>query len=159
MEIKINKGFFIKCGIVVLLCVASFCARGFIDARRVSGTSQQLVDGIVLERDTASKLANELNLAGIATASGAELGPAILDGVAELRRASEVGRICTDAIISATQKDAEYIKDLREHSIDYFSATDYAFELAIERAELYESIIRAYDEAQSDNREVNKEPK
>ena len=157
MEIKIDKKFFIKLGIVAILCFASFCAGRLIRFRGVSGTSEQLVDGVVLSRETADKLINELNLGGSALKSAGGYEQAILEGIGTLRRASEVGQLCTDAIKQSIESDEKFNEELRRNVSGYFDAADFAIELAIQRAELYESIVRTYEQTQSDNRENNKE--
>lgn len=159
MEIKIDKKFFIKLGIIAILCFASFCAGRFIRFRGVSGTSEQLVDGVVLSRETANKLANELNLGGSALNSANGYEQALLEGIGMLRKSSEVGRICTDAIEQSIKSDEKFNEELRRNVSGYFDAADFALELAIERAELYESIVRTYEQTQPDNRENNKESK
>ena len=157
MEIKIDKKFFINLSIAILLCFASFCAGRFIRFGRVSGTSQQLVDGVILSRETADKLANELNLGGSALQSADGYEKALLEGIGTLRKSSEVGQLCTDAIKQSIKRDEEFNEELRRNVSGYFEAADYALELAIQHAELYESIIRTYEQAQLDNREDNKE--
>lgn len=159
MEIRIDKKFFIKLGIITILCFASFCAGRFIRFRGVSGTSEQLVDGVVLSRETANKLANELNLGGSALNSANGYEQALLEGIGMLRKSSEVGRICTDAIEQSIKSDEKFNEELRRNVSGYFDAADFALELAIERAELYESIVRTYEQTQPDNRENNKESK
>lgn len=159
MEIKIDKKFFIKLCIVAILCFASFCAGRFIRFRGVSGTSEQLVDGVVLSRETANKLANELNLGGSALNSANGYEQALLEGIGTLRKSSEVGRICTDAIEQSIKSDEKFNEELRRNVSGYFDAADFALELAIERAELYESIVRTYEQTQPNNRENNKESK
>lgn len=155
MEIKIDKKFFIKLGIVAILCFASFCTGRFIRFRGISGTSEQLVDGVVLSRETADKLADELNLGGSALKSANGYEQAILEGVGTLRRSSEVGQLCTDAIKQSIESDEKFNEELRRNVSGYFDAADFALELAVERAELYESIVRAYEQTQSDNGENN----
>lgn len=155
MEIKIDKKFFIKLGIVAILCFASFCTGRFIRFRGVSGTSEQLVDGVVLSRETADKLANELNIGGSALKSGVGYEQAILEGIGTLRRSSEVGQLCTNAIKQSIESDEKFNEELRRNVSGYFDAADFALELAVERAELYESIIRAYEQTQFDNGENN----
>ena len=146
----------IICG--VLIAGASFCAGRFIRFGRVSATSQQLIDGIVLSRDTADKLANELNLGGNALKSGVEFGRAISEGVRTIRKSSEVGELCADAIKQSIEADERFNQEIRELDEGYFEATNYAIDLAIKRAELYESIVRAYEQAVDNNGENNKEP-
>ena len=159
MEIKIDKKFFIKLGIVAILCFASFCTGRFIRFRGVSGTSEQLVDGVVLSRETADKLADELNLGGSALKSGIGYEQAILEGIGTLRRSSEVGQLCTNAIKQSIESDEKFNEELRRNVSGYFDAADYAIDISINRAELYESIVRAYEQTQSNNRENNKESK
>ena len=155
MEIKIDKKFFIKLGIVVILCFASFCAGRFIRFKGISGSGEQLVDGVVLSRETADKLANELNLGGSALKSTNGYEQAILEGIGTLRRSSEVGQLCTDAIKQSIESDEKFNEELRRNVSGYFDAADFAIELAIQRAELYESIVRAYEQTQSNNGENN----
>lgn len=155
MEIKIDKKFFIKLGIIAILCFASFCAGRLIRFRGVSGTSEQLVDGVVLSRETADKLADELNLGGSALKSGIGYEQAILEGIGTLRRSSEVGQLCTNAIKQSIESDEKFNEELRRNVSGYFDAADYAIDISINRAELYESIVRAYEQTQSDNGENN----
>ena len=155
MEIKIDKKFFIKLGIIAILCFASFCAGRLIRFRGVSGTSEQLVDGVILSRETADKLANELNLGGSALKSTDGYEQAILEGIGTLRRSSEVGQLCTNAIKQSIESDEKFNEELRRNVSGYFDAADYAIDISINRAELYESIVRAYEQTQSDNGENN----
>ena len=155
MEIKVDKKFFIKLGIVAILCFASFCTGRFIRFRGVSGTSEQLVDGVILSRETADKLVDELNLGGSALKSANGYEQAILEGIGTLRRSSEVGQLCTDAIKQSIESDEKFNEELRRNVSGYFDAADFAIELAIQRAELYESIVRTYEQTQSNNGENN----
>ena len=155
MEIKIDKKFFIKLSIVAILCFASFCAGRFIRFRGVSGTSEQLVDGVILSREAADKLTDELNLGGSALKSANGYEQAILEGIGTLRRSSEVGQLCTDAIKQSIESDEKFNEELRRNVSGYFDAADFAIELAIQRAELYESIVRTYEQTQSNNGENN----
>lgn len=160
MEIKITfKKVIIGVCIVIGIIVASFCAGRFSRPRGATGTSQQLVDGVVLSRETTDKLFNELNLGGVSLKSGIGYEQALLEGVGTLRKSSEVGRICTDAIEQSIKSDEKFNEELRRNVSGYFDATDYAFDVAINHAELYESIIRSYEQAKSDNGEDNKESK
>lgn len=158
MEIKIDKKFFIKLGCIILFGIACFCAGQFCRFGRVSGSGEQLVNGVVLSRETADKLADELNIGGVSLKSGAEYGQAILEGVGTLRKSSEVGRICTDAIEQSIKSDEKFNEELRRNVSGYFDATNYALELAVRHAESYEKIVRTYEQAKSDNRENNKKP-
>jgi hypothetical protein len=159
VEIKIDKKFFIKLGCVILFGVACFCAGQFCRFRGVSGTSDQLVDGVVLSRETTDKLFDELNLGGVSLKSGVGYEQAILEGVGTLRKSSEVGRICTDAIEQSIKSDEKFNEELRRNVSGYFDAADYAIDISINHAELYESIIRSYEQAKSNNGENNKESK
>lgn len=150
-EFKISKKHIIACCITVVLCIGSFCAGRYIRFGRISGTSQQLIDGIVLSRETADKLADELNIARASLKSSENYGQTILEGIGELRKASEVGRLCSDAIKFSIERDAENNENLLQARGDYFESVDYAIELAAQRAELYEQIVRTYEQAVSDN--------
>ena len=153
VQIKITKKSIICLSIVFFLCVGSFCAGRFIRFGRISGTSQQLIDGVVLSRETADKLADELNIARDSIQSADNYGRAILEGIEELRKSSELGRVCADVIKQSIERDEKNNKDLLESREEYFDAVDYALELATKRAELYESIVRTYEQAVSNNGE------
>lgn len=160
MEIKIDKKFFIKLGCLIVFGFTCFLAGGiFFRSRGATGTSQQLVDGVVLSRETTDKLANELNLGGVPLKSGVGYEQALLEGVGTLRKSSEVGRICTDAIEQSIKSDEKFNEELRRNVSGYFDAADYAIDISINHAELYESIIRSYEQAKSNNGEDNKESK
>ncbi len=146
-EFKISKKHIIACCITVVLCIGSFCAGRNIRFGRISGTSQPLIDGIVLSRETADKLADELNIARASIKSSENYGQTILEGIGELRKASEVGRLCSDAIKFTIERDAENNENLLKARGDYFESVDYAIELAAQRAELYEQIVRTYEQA------------
>lgn len=158
MEIKIDKKFFIKLGCIILFGAGCFCTGRFCRFKRVSGSSEQLVDGVILSRETADKLADELNLGGVSLKSGAEYGQAILEGVGELRKSSEVGQLCADAIKQSIESDEKFNEKLRRNVSGYFNAEDYALEVAIKRAELYEQLVRTYEQNKPDNGENNKKP-
>lgn len=143
---------------VIILCVSSFCAGRFIRFKRISGTSQQLVDGIILERETIDRIADELNIESNSIKSAAQLGRAIEDGIRTIREANEVGQVCTNAIVRSIEDDRELIESLHGSVSGYLSATDYALNVAIKRAEFYERIISAYDEATRNSREDTEEP-
>lgn len=152
MEVKITiKKTLIAIGIVVALCVASFCAGRFIRFGRISGASQQLIDGIVLTGDQLSQITDELNLEKGAISSAEELGQAIRRGVNTAGSGTELGRVCIDAIEQSIKSDQEFSRNLSEIEDKHYSAVDRALELAIRRAELYESIISTYNETVGNN--------
>ena len=155
MEIKVDKKFFIKLGCIALFGFACFCTGRFTRLKGVSGSGEQLVDGVVLSRETADKLADELNLGGSALKSTNGYEQAILEGIGTLRRSSEVGQLCTDVIKQSIESDGKFNEELRRNVSGYFDAADFAIELAIQRAELYESIARTYEQTQSDKGENN----
>lgn len=146
-EFKISKKHIIACCITIALCIGSFCAGRYIRFEGISGTSQQLIDGVVLSRETADKLADELNIARASLSSSKDYGQTILEGLGELRKASEIGRLCSDAIKFTIERDAENNENLLKTRGDYFESVDYAIELATQRAELYEQIVRTYEQA------------
>ena len=93
------------------------------------------------------RITDGLNLERGSIKSAAELGQAVADGLETSRRSNEVARVCTNAIIRSIEDDQKFLENLRADVSGYFDATDYALKLAIERAELYESIISTYNEA------------
>lgn len=139
MEIKIDKKFFIKLGCIILFGITCFCAGQFCRFRRVSGASGQLVDGVVLSRETTDKLANELNLGGVSLKSGIGYEQALLEGVGTLRKSNKLGQECLDLL----KKEIEENEKLNESIISLDMSNIYnEFDIAIKQAERYEQLLK-----------------
>lgn len=157
MQINIDKKFFIKLGCLVVFGVACFLAGRFIRFGGVSGASEQLVSGIVLERDTANKLLDELGIARPAGQSAVDTGYAVLRGVQELSKSNDAARLCISEIereVDLTQQNAEIIKQSFDGVSD---AIDYGWRIAEEQAAAYERIIETLQQFNSDTGEDDKE--
>ena len=141
MEIKIDKKFFIKFGCITLFGIACFCAGRFIRFKGVSGSSEQLVSGIVLEGDTANTILDELGIARPAEQSASDTGYAVLRGIQELSKSNDTARLCISEIereIEHTQQNAEIIKQSFNGLSD---AIEYGWRIAEEQAHAYERIV------------------
>lgn len=157
MEIKIDKKFFIKLGCIILFGITCFCAGGFIRFKGVSGSGEQLVSGIVLERDTADKLLDELGITRPAGQSAVDTGYAVLRGVQELSKSNDAARLCISEIereVDLTQQNAEIIKQSFDGVSD---AIEYGWRIAEEQAAAYERIIETLQQFNSDTGEDDKE--
>lgn len=151
MQINIDKKFFIKLGCLVVFGVACFLAGRFIRFGGVSGASEQLVSGIVLERDTANKLLDELGIARPAGQSAVDTGYAVLRGVQELSKSNDTARLCISEIereVDLTQQNAEIIKQSFDGVSD---AIDYGWRIAEEQAAAYERIIETLQQFNKDS--------
>ena len=157
MQINIDKKFFIKLGCLIVFGVACFLAGRFIRFGGVSGASEQLVSGIILERDTANKLLDELGIARPAGQSAVDTGYAVLRGVQELSKSNDAARLCISEIereVDLTQQNAEIIKQ----SFDGISdAIEYGWRIAEEQAAAYERIIETLQRFDSNTGEDDKE--
>lgn len=157
MQINIDKKFFIKLGCLVVFGVACFLAGRFIRFRGVSGTSEQLVSGIVLERDTANKLLDELGIARPAGQSAVDAGYAVLRGVQELSKSNDAALLCISEIereIDLTQQNAEIIKQSFDGVSD---AIEYGWRISEEQAAAYERIIETLQQFNKDTGENDEE--
>ena len=157
MQINIDKKFFIKLGCLIVFGVASFLAGRFIRFGGVSGASEQLVSGIVLERDTANKLLDELGIARPAGQSAVDTGYAVLRGVQELSKSNDAARLCISEIereVDLTQQNAEIIKQSFDGVSD---AIEYGWRIAEEQAAAYERIIETLQQFDKDSGEDDKE--
>lgn len=157
MQINIDKKFFIKLGCLIVFGVACFLAGRFIRFGGVSGASEQLVSGIVLERDTADKLLDELGIARPAGQSAVDTGYAVLRGVQELSKSNDAARLCISEIereIDLTQQNAEIIKQSFDGVSD---AIEYGWRIAEEQAAAYERIIETLQQFNSNTGEDDKE--
>ena len=152
MEIKIDKKFFIKLGCLIVFGVACFLAGGIcFRSRGISGTGEQLVSGIVLERDTADKLLDELGIARPAGQSATDTGYAILRGVQVLGKSNDTARLCLSEIereVELTQQNAEIIKQSFDGVSD---AIDYGWRVTENQALAYERIVDTLQQFDKDS--------
>ena len=156
MEIKIDKKFFIKLGCIVLFCITCFCAGSFTRFKGNSGSGEQLVSGIVLERDTANKLLDELGIARPAGQSAVDTGYTVLRGVQELSKSNDAARLCISVIereVDLTQQNAEIIKQSFDGVSD---AIGYGWRIAEEQAAAYERIVETLQQFDSNTGEDDK---
>ena len=157
MEIKIDKKFFIKLGCVALFGITCFCAGRFIRFKGVSGSSEQLVSGVILERDTADKLLDELGVARPAGQSASDTGYAILRGIQELGKSNDAARLCINEIereVEHTQQNAEIIKQSFNGVSD---AIEYGWRIAEEQARAYERIVDTLQQFNNDSSKDDEE--
>ena len=157
MEIKIDKKFFIKLGCIVLFGITCFCAGRFIRFKGVSGSSEQLVSGIVLEGNTANTILDELGIARPAGQSASDTGYAVLRGIQELSKSNDAAKLCISEIereIEHTQQNAEIIKQSFDGVSD---AIEYGWRIAEEQARAYERIVDTLQQFNNDTSENDKE--
>ena len=157
MEIKIDKNFFIKLGCIALFGIACFCAGRLIRFKGISGSSEQLVSGVILERDTANTILDELGIARPAGQSASDTGYAVLRGIQELSKSNDAAKLCISEIereIEHTQQNAEIIKQ----SFDGISdAIEYGWRLAENQSLAYERIVDTLQQFNKDSRKDDKE--
>lgn len=157
MEIKIDKKFFIKLGCIALFGFACFCTGRFTRFKGISGSGEQLVSGVILERDTANTILDELGIARPAGQSASDTGYAVLRGIQELGKSNDAARLCINEIereIKHTQQNAEIIKQ----SFDGISdAIEYGWRLAENQSLAYERIVDTLQQFNKDSRKDDKE--
>ena len=157
MEIKIDKKFFIKLGCIALFGITCFCAGRFIRFKGISGSSEQLVSGIVLEGNTANTILDELGIARPAGQSASDTGYAVLRGIQELSKSNDAAKLCISEIereIEHTQQNAEIIKQSFDGVSD---AIEYGWRIAEEQARAYERIVDTLQQFNNDTSKNDKE--
>ena len=157
MEIKIDKKFFIKLGCIALFGFACFCTGRFARFKGISGSGEQLVSGIILERDTANTILDELSIARPAGQSASDTGYAILRGIQELGKSNDAARLCINEIereVEHTKQNAEIIKQSFDGVSD---AIEYGWRVAEEQARAYERIVDTLQQFNKDSSEDDKE--
>ena len=157
MEIKVDKKFFIKLGCIALFGIACFFAGRFTRLKRVSGASEQLESGIILERDTANTILDELGIARPAGQSASDTGYAVLRGIQELSKSNDTARFCISEIereIEYTQQNAEIIKQSFDGVSD---SIEYGWRLAENQSLAYERIIDTLQQFNKDSGENDEE--
>lgn len=149
MQINITKKTFIGIGIVLLMCIASFLAGRFIRFGRVSGTSQELVDGIILTGDEASRVLDKLGIARSSGKSAKDLGYEVGRGIERLCQSDEVQRLFIDDIRREIETTTENAKVINESFTDVSDASDYGWDIILDEARALQRIAertRAFDE-------------
>lgn len=157
MEIKIDKNFFIKLGCIALFGITCFCAGRFIRFKGVSGSSEQLVSGIVLEGNTANTILDELGIARPAGQSASDTGYAVLRGIQELSKSNDAAKLCISEIereIEHTQQNTEIIKQSFNGVSD---AIEYGWRIAEEQALAYERIVDTLQQFNNDSSKDDEE--
>ena len=157
MEIKVDKKFFIKFGCITLFGIACFCAGRFIRFKGISGASEQLVSGIILEGNTADTILDELGIARPTGQSASDTGYAILRGIQELSKSNDTARLCISEIereVEHTQQNAEIIKQSFDGVSD---AIEYGWRIAEEQALAYERIVDTLQQFNSDSSKDDEE--
>ena len=157
MEIKITKKTFIVCLIITALCITSFFAGRFIRFKGISGSSEELVGGIILTGNTADSVLDRLGISRFAGQSASDLGYAVSRGIEKLQRSNETARVCIDELnreIAITQQNIEIIKSSFD---DVSDSIQLGFRLAEEQAGAYERIIKSLQQFNNDFTEDEQE--
>ena len=153
MEIKITKTTFIYICVSLIFCIGSFFAGRFIRFGRISGTSEQLIDGIIQAGNDTDKIIDQLVIAGASAESAANYGQIISGIIEELRAENEKLGVSTDAAIRAIESNKRISEIVQSANASLSSTTDNALEL--KRAEDYERLITTLQEALRDTTENN----
>jgi len=153
VEIKINKSFFIKLGIIIILCITCFCAGRFIRFRGISESSQQLESGIVLAGSQADSIIDGLIASGYLLESSKTDGRAILNAFEKLQRSNEKFGVCIEEVIRTTESFAASTENFKSSYGDYAESINFALDLAIYNAEQYEALINKLQQITGDNSE------
>ena len=138
-------------GYVVLIFVLGFCTGRFIRFKQISGSSEQLVSGIILERDTTDRILDELSITRTTGSSAADTEQTILRGIQELSKSNETIKLCISKIereIELTQQNTQIIKQSFESVSD---AIDYGWRIAEEQAVAYERIVDTLQQFNNDS--------
>jgi hypothetical protein len=144
VEIKITKktiiyGLFI----IAIYGVSCFLAGQYSRLDRTSGTSQQLIDGVILTGDTADRVLDELGIGRHAGQSAADYGYAIAEGVRKLSKSDEKQRILIDAIRREINDTTENAKVINESFTNVSDAVDYGWDIILKEARAYERIANS----------------
>ena len=155
VEIKITKSTIITFCICVVLCISSFCIGRYIRVGRISGTSEQLISGIIQAGDDTDKIINELALAGASAESAANYGRIISGVIEELRNVDEELGVSTNEAIRAVESNKRITEIVKSASSSLSNTTGNVLEDAIKRAENYERLIESLQEALRNSTENN----
>lgn len=152
-----TKKILINIGCAIFILIFGFCTGRFIRFGRISGTSEQLVSGIILERDTTNRILDELSITRSAGNSSTDTGQAILRGIQELSKSNETAKLCISEIereIELAQQNAKTIKQSFESVSD---AIDYGWRITENQALAYERIVDTLQQFNKDTGENDEE--
>lgn len=141
MTIKIDKIFFIKLAVVLVLCASCFCLGRFLRFSKISGKSQKLVEGITISQETAEELAQHLNIGGEALKSASSYEKALLEGVDALSKSSDTGLKCVELLNDAFNENQKITEKYLSINTDVIVTE---LQKAEEQALVYENLFREY---------------
>lgn len=158
MEIKITKKTIVYSLLTIaILCISCFLAGRYSRLDRTAGTSQQLIDGVVLTGDTADRVLDELGIGRHAGQSAADYGYAIAEGVRKLSESDEKQRILIDDIRREIKDTTENAKAINESFTNVSDAVDYGWDIILKEARAYERIANSTLEFDKNSDEDDKE--
>ena len=135
---KIKK-ILINIGCVVFIFIFGFCTGRFIRFKGISGASEQLVSGIILEGDTANTILDKLGIARLAGQSASDTGYAVLRGIQELSKSNDTGQKCINLLKSEIAFDLEIYEKYKSTDL---SNIDKELNIAVEQALRYEQLLK-----------------
>lgn len=156
MQININKKTFIYIGIIVLVFFAGIFTGRYTRFGRASGTSEQLIEGIVLSGDDASRVLDELGIARCAGQSAADLGYAVSQGIEKLCYSNEVQRVFIDDIRREVDTATENAKIINDSFNGVSDTVDYGWNVILEEARTLERIAKRTREFEANTSENDK---
>jgi hypothetical protein len=158
VQININKKTFIYLGIIILVFFAGIFTDRYTRFGRTSGTSEQLIEGIVLSGDDASRVLDELGIARSAGQSAADLGYAVSQGIEKLCYSNEVQRVFIDDIRREVDIATENAKIINDSFNGVSDAVDYGWNVILEEARTLERIANRTREFEANTSENDKKP-
>lgn len=135
---KIKK-ILINIGCAVFIFIFGFCTGRFIRFGRISGASEQLVSGIILEGNTANTILDKLGIARPAGQSASDTGYAVLRGIQELSKSNDTGQKCINLLKSEIAFDLEIYEKYKSADL---SNIDKELNIAVEQALRYEQLLK-----------------
>jgi len=158
VQININKKTFIYIGIIVLVFFAGIFTDRHTRFGRASGTSEQLVEGIVLSGDDASRVLDELGIARCTGQSAADLGYAVSQGIEKLCYSNEVQRVFIDDVRREIDTATENAKIINDSFNGVSDAVDYGWNVILEEARALKRIADRTREFEANTSENGKKP-
>ena len=135
---KIKK-ILINIGCAVFIFIFGFCTGRFIRFKGLSGASEQLVSGIILEGDAANTILDKLGIARPAGQSASDTGYAVLRGIQELSKSNDTGQKCINLLKSEIAFDLEIYEKYKSTDL---SNIDKELNIAVEQALRYEQLLK-----------------
>lgn len=150
MSTKTKKIILIVAGCILLFAAGFGTGRG-LRLARATGAGTDVESGIISAGNATSNAIDSVTVGNGLLKPGFELGGITVDGLEKLLSTNEKQRVCIDEIKRAVDDYIRFTEELQSVYSEISDTEQYAGEVAIQHARLYEQLIDSLQRALEDN--------